>query len=149
MQLKLGLDMELSKQIPRPTRRLFIARMPQVRFKGLFKNTPLLRLALRTKFNMQLSTYQRTAQCWVLLPHLQPILGLNSIPSLPIHVVSRLFKLLMEIGKVILLQPTSNFLGIAGTFLNLEKYFPIFCLRTDKSELNLVFFSLSRWWKQS
>ena len=61
MQLKLGLDMELSKQIPRPTTRLFIARMPQVRFKGLFKNTLLLRLALRTKFNMQLSTYQRTA----------------------------------------------------------------------------------------
>ena len=88
MQLKLGLDMELSKQIPRPTRRLFIARMPQVRFKGLFKNTLLLRLALRTKFNMQLSTYQRTAWCWVLLPLQESLLGLNSIHFLPIHVVS-------------------------------------------------------------
>ena len=62
MQLKLGLDMELSKQIPRPTRRLFIVKMPQLtRFLGRFKNTPLLKLALRTKFNMQLSIYQRTA----------------------------------------------------------------------------------------
>ena len=48
MQLKLGLDMELSKQILRHTRRLFIARMPQLtKFQELFKNTPLLKLALQ------------------------------------------------------------------------------------------------------